>query len=135
MRIKDALGVVPRVMISSARVIGEGVATSLGSTVAPDALILTSAEQPADHMAESLTILTGKGQGKPGQVRAITGVDDDGSGQGSRNSGPGDGDIVQAGGEEARGAAREPSRRGGTRHRRGWDEVDGRGFRRCDVRE
>ncbi len=52
----------PRLMIPPRTVLQEGVISELGGTVAPDALILTSAERTADYdLPDPLTIGGGEG--------------------------------------------------------------------------
>lgn len=94
---KDVLDIVPRMMIPPGAVLQEGVVSELGSTVAPDAFILTKAERQADYdLPEPLA----KGGGRGGAATA------------------------------AAAASQEVARR--VRHRRDWDEMDGKGFRRYD---
>lgn len=60
---KDVLGIAPRVMIAAGMVLQEGVVSELDATVAPDALILTSAEKITDYSPVNLAVGGGDGVG------------------------------------------------------------------------
>lgn len=92
-------------MIPPGTVLQEGVVSELGGTVAPDAFILTNAEQKADYALPEQLANGGSGVGRGG-----------------------------GSGEAAAVASQEVARRVGVRHRRGWNEMDEKGFRRCEER-
>lgn len=89
-------------MISPGVVLREGVVSDLGDSVAPDAIILTSAEKNADFslMNLSATINNSSGSISPKEGMTLAAV-----------------------------ASREGAGRR-VRHRRDWKEVDDQGFRR-----